>query len=209
MTATNPGFEERGDLASDFEAPWIEEDGRREFLFTFDQFDRMDEAGVFEGVPSRFELIEGKIIQMAPASADHAEVSVHVTVTIYNATRALAGLKVLGGATLHIDDHNGPMPDLLVIRTGDPQKFAQAEQAVLAVEVSIATRRYDLGEKSRLYARAGVPEYWVVEPKARRVTVFRDPHPDGTWASTTIIDGDAQVSPLFAPEIHIPLTDLF
>jgi Uma2 family endonuclease len=212
MTATNPGFEERGDFAWDFDAPWVDELGRRDFLFDFDQFERMEEAGVFEGVAGRFELIEGKIIQMAPASADHGEVSVNVGVAIKNAAQAVLavqGLKVLAGSTLRIDPHNAPLPDVLVINAGASEKFAQAEQAVLAVEVSIATRRYDLNEKSRLYALAGVPEYWVVEPKARRVTVFRAPRPDGTWTSTEAFDGDASVSPLFAPDFHIPLSDLF
>jgi|GEM_PF-632821 len=210
MTATNPGFEERGDFVWDFDAPWIDEQGRRDFLFDFEQFERMDEAGVFEGAAGRFELVEGKVIQMAPASTDHGEVSVNVSVAIKNAAQAvLAELKVLGGSTLHIDHHNAPLPDVLVIHAGASKKIAQAAQAVLVVEVSIATRRYDLTEKSHLYARAGVPEYWVVEPKARRVTVFRAPRPDGTWTSTEAFDGDAYVSPLFSPDFHIPLSELF
>jgi len=212
MTATNPGFEERGDFTWDFDAPWIDEQGRRDFLFDFDQFERMDEAGVFDGLPGRFELVEGKIIQMAPASTDHGEVSVNVGAAIKNAAHsvlAVQELKVLAGSTLHIDHHNAPLPDVLVIQADASRKFAQAAQAVLVVEVSIATRRYDLTEKSRLYAMAGVPEYWVVEPKARRVTVFLAPRADGTWTSTEVLDGDAHVAPLFAPQISIPLSALF
>jgi Uma2 family endonuclease len=212
MTATNPGFEERGDFAWDFDAPWIDEQGRRDFLFDFDQFERMDEAGVFEGVAGRFELVEGKIIQMAPASADHGEVSINVGVAIKNAAQAvltIQDLKVLAGSTLHIDHHNAPLPDVLVIQAGASKKFVQAAQAVLVVEISIATRRYDLTEKSRLYALADVPEYWVVESKARRVTVFRAPRSDGTWTSTEVLDDDAYVSPLFSPDFRIPLSELF
>jgi len=55
-----------------------------------------------------------------------------------------------------------------------------------------------------------VPDYWVVEPESRALSIFRDPRPDGTWASTTVLDGDgAAVSPLFAPQISIPLSELF
>ncbi len=212
MTATNPGFEERSDFAWDFDAPWIDEQGRRDFLFDFDQFERMDEAGVFEGVAGRFELIEGKIIQMAPASTDHGEVSANVGVALKNAMHAASGgreLRVLAGSTLHIDQRNAPLPDVLVIHADASEKFARAAQAVLVVEVSIATRRYDLTEKSRLYALAGVPEYWVVEPATRKLTVHREPRPDGTWASVTVLEGDAYVSPLFSSQIHIPLSELF
>lgn len=198
MTATNSGFEERGDS---------------EFLFDFDQFERMDEAGIFSGVQGHVELIEGKIVHMAPASTDHGGANTDVVVAIETALRALAprpALRVITNATLQIGRRSAPQPDVFVMRTGDTRKYAQAEQAVLVVEVSISTRGNDLTVKSRLYARAGVPEYWVVEPESRKVSVLREPRSDGTWASTTVLEGDgATASPLFAPQISIPLTELF
>lgn len=197
MTATNAGFEERGDS---------------EFLFDFDQFELMDQAGVFSGVQGRVELIEGKIIQMAPASTDHGEVSGGVFYALKSASIA-AGIdkfhRFIVHATLKIGKRSAPEPDVLVIRAGEGEKYAQAEQAVLVVEVSISTRENDLTVKSRLYAKAGVPEYWVVEPESRKLSVFREPQSDGTWASVTVLDGDAYVSPLFSSEIHIPLSELF
>ena len=197
MTATNAGFEERGDS---------------EFLFDFDQFELMDQAGVFNGVERRVELIEGKIIQMAPGSVDHGAANADVTFAIESALRALSprpALRVLINATLQIGRRSAPLPDLFVVRAGEDGKYAQADQAVLVVEVSISTLKNDLTVKSRLYARGGIPEYWVVEPKTRKVTVHREPRADGTWASVTVLDGDAYVSPLFSSEIHIPLSELF
>jgi Uma2 family endonuclease len=197
MTATNAGFEERGDS---------------EFLFDFDQFELMDKAGVFDGVERRVELIEGKIIQMAPGSVDHGAANADVTFAIESALRALSprpALRVLINATLRIGRRSAPLPDLFVVRAGEDGKYAQADQAVLVVEVSISTLKTDLTVKSRLYARGGIPEYWVVEPKTRKVTVHREPQSDGTWASVTVLEGDAYVSPLFSSEIHIPLSELF
>jgi Uma2 family endonuclease len=193
----NAGFEERGDS---------------EFLFDFEQFELMEEAGVFSGVQGHVELIEGKIIQMAPASTDHGEVSGDVFYALKSASIA-AGIdkfhRFIVHATLKIGEHSAPEPDVLITRAGEHEKYAQAEQAVLVVEVSISTRENDLTVKSRLYAKARVPEYWVVEPEGRKLSVFRDPQPDGTWASVTVLEGDAYVSPLFSSEIHIPLSELF
>ena len=197
MTATDAGFWERGDS---------------EFLFDFDQFERMDQAGLFSDIQGHVELIEGKIIQLAPTSADHGGANADVVFAIMTAVRALSPqpeFKVLTDATLQIGAHNAPQPDVVVVRPGKAEKYAQAEQAVLVVEISISTRGNDLTVKSRLYAEAGVPEYWVVEPESRQVSVLREPRPDGTWASTTILEGDAYVSPLFASQIHIPLSELF
>ncbi len=197
MTATDAGFWERGDS---------------EFLFDFDQFERMDQTGLFSEIQGHVELIEGKIIQMAPTSADHAGANADVLFAIMTAMRALSPqpkFRVLTDATLQIGAHSAPQPDVLVVRTGGDEKYVQVEQAMLVVEVSISTRGTDLTVKSRLYAKAGVPEYWVVEPESRKLTVCRDPQPDGTWASVTVLDGDAYISPLFSSQIHIPLSELF
>lgn len=197
MTTMDAGFEERGDS---------------EFLFDFDQFELMDQAGVFNGVQGHVELIEGKIIQMAPASTDHGEVSGGVFYALKSASIA-AGVdklhRFIVHATLKIGEHSAPEPDVLVMRAGEHGKYAQAGQVALVVEVSISTRENDLAVKSRLYAKAGVPEYWVVEPESRKLSVFREPQPDGTWGSVTILEGDAYVSPLFSSDIHIPLSELF
>lgn len=198
MSQPDPGFAERGGS---------------EFLFDFDQFERMDQVGIFSGIEGHVELIEGKILQMAPASTDHGGASANIVFAVMSALRELSPqqpLRVLTHANLKIGDYSAPEPDICVMRAGETQKYAQAEQAVLVIEVSIATRGRDLNIKAPLYARAGVPELWLVEPGNRKVCVFRDPQPDGTWASTIVLEGDgATVSPLFAPQISIPLTALF
>jgi Uma2 family endonuclease len=150
---------------------------------------------------------------MAPASTDHGETSGDIFYALKSAAIA-AGVEKLHRfivhATLKIGKRSAPEPDVLVLRAGEGEKYAQAEQAVLVVEVSVSTRGNDLTVKSRLYARAGVPEYWVVEPESRKVSVLRDPQSDGTWASTIVLEGQgAAVSPLFAPQISILLTELF
>ena len=61
----------------------------------------------------------------------------------------------------------------------------------LVIEVlSGATRRRDLGDKRKLYMDAGVPEYWIVDPEAKRVLVVRAGESDNratgqlTWRAT-------------------------
>jgi Uma2 family endonuclease len=198
MTATDAGFEERGDT---------------EFLFDFDQFELMDKIGVFSGVEGHVELIEGRVLQMAPTSADHAGVSNDIAVSLTNKLTALGlyrtAFGVLNHPTLKIGDQSAPEPDVLVVRPLEGRKYPAPGDVALAIEVSISTRENDLTVKSRLYAQASVPEYWVVEPESRKVTVHREPHPDGTWTLVTVLDGDAYVSPLFSSQIHIPLSELF
>jgi Uma2 family endonuclease len=199
MTTTGVGFEERNG---------------GEFLFDFEDFERMDEAGVFRRVDGRVELIEGKIQTMAPISGEHGESSVVVIVALTNALIAAGvkrqDLRVVTHASLKIGNRSAPEPDVFVVGPRGERKYYEETDAVLVVEVSISTRENDLTTKSRIYSRAGIVEFWMVEPEQRRLRVFRGPCPDGTWDSTTLLEGDgATVSPLFAPQISIPLTELF
>jgi len=79
------------------------------------------------------------------------------------------------------------------------------------VEVlSASTRRRDLIEKRRAYERAGVAEYWTVDPAVDAVQVFR-PDADGRYARVaelTAETGDTLASPL-VPDWRLALADLF
>ena len=79
---------------------------------------------------------------------------------------------------------------------------------MLVVEVSISTRAKDLRIKSPLYARAGISEFWIVEPEARLIRVFRDPHPDGAWGHEEVVT-EGFVTPLFSDQVRVDLAELF
>jgi Uma2 family endonuclease len=191
----------------------VQDLGGDEFLFDFDQFEQMDQLGIFSEVQGHVELIEGKILQMAPTSADHGGVSNDVAVSLTNRLAAhglyRTAFRVLTHVTLKIGEQSAPEPDVLVARPFEGRQYCEPADVVLAVEVSISTCDSDLTVKSRLYARASLLEYWVIEPEGRKVTVHREPQSDGTWASVTVLEGDAYVSPLFSSQIHIPLSELF
>ena len=72
-----------------------------------------------------------------------------------------------------------PEPDLSVVE-GHPGDWLQAHPttAALVVEVAVSSAELDEG-KASIYAEAGIPEYWIVRPDLRTVTVYREPTPDG------------------------------
>jgi hypothetical protein len=49
---------------------------------------------------------------------------------------------------------------------------------MLAIEVAVAHRQYNLGDKADVYAAARIADYWVVDLIGRVVVVLRDPRPD-------------------------------
>lgn len=181
------------------------------FRFTFDQFEQMFDDGMFQDVWNRVELLEGRIVEMAPGSDDHGKTSAELIYLIAAGLRA-AGLNgefgVRTDGTLRIGEYSAPEPDVFVVRNFSDRKYAEASDAVLVVEVSVSTRADDLKIKMPMYARAGVPEAWMVEPEARLVRVFRGPRPDGSWGDEAVVT-EGVVTPLFSDQVRVDLAELF
>ena len=58
------------------------------------------------------------------------------------------------------------------------QRHPRGDELILAVEISDTSRSFDLSRKAMLYAKSGVPEYWVLDLVRRLLVVHRQP--DGT-----------------------------
>jgi Uma2 family endonuclease len=97
---------------------------------------------------------------------------------------------------------NEPEPDLIVlskpsleIRDQNPQP----SEVRLLVEIADSTLRFDLTVKARLYARARIVEYWVVDIPGRRIIVHRDPR-DAQYQSVVAYSEQESVKPLASPD---------
>ncbi|MFI5309854.1 MAG: Uma2 family endonuclease [Gemmatimonadales bacterium] len=74
-------------------------------------------------------------------------------------------------------DDNVVVPDIAVYpftRKTPPKSWADAPRPILVAEIrSSITWRRDIGPKRRLYLSLGIPEYWIVDPDQRALTVVR------------------------------------
>ena len=139
----------------------------------------MGEIGLLDA-DRGYELIDGEIYRMAPQSYDHA-----------SRARRIAGLFreqirqtghdpndfVQEGYPILLSEHNEPEPDVALLR-GEPGRTPRPEDIRLLIEVSRTTYEKDRGEKWKMYAEAGIPEYWVIriDPGEPRVLeAFRQP----------------------------------
>jgi len=141
--------------------------------WTREEYERMATTGIF-GPEERLELIDGEILTVTPQGSAHAT-AVHL------AAKALAaafggGFYIRIHAPLALDDASEPEPDVAVV-SGSERDYSAAHptSALLVVEVSDATLQHDRKRKGSLYARAGIPEYWIVNVIERRLEVFRNP----------------------------------
>lgn len=127
----------------------------RDFLLLAD-------AGAFERY-ARAELIEGEIWVVNAIHRRHARLHAQFTVEIGAALKAAgSNLLLYTAPSTALSDDSLPEPDIAIGEASEATVFPGSAMR-LAIEISDSTLDVDLGRKLRLYARHGVPEYWVVD----------------------------------------------
>ena len=178
--------------------------------FTLEQYELMAEAGVFDGKHHRrVELVRGEIRQMAPIGIRHGAVVdrlARLSGELLPADRA--EIRIQGVLTAPALE-SAPEPDVLWLAPGDYfQRHPVPDDVLLLVEVAESSLAEDTGEKARLYAEAGIADYWVVNLLEDCVEVFRDPGPSG-YQSRQSRRGDEEIRPLAFAEVVITPSMLF
>ena len=178
-------------------------------LWTRQECGVLERTGVLD--PERYELIEGELILRMGKNQPH----MIVQALLYGWLHSIYGtLVALQDPTIDLNpaenSTNEPQPDVIVLdrsfRTisGRPTP----EHLMLVGDVSDSSLSFDLKVKARLYARAGIAEYWVVDLKGRRVIVHRRPEA-GRYLNVVAYSVDEMVETLGAPGVAIRVGDLF
>jgi Uma2 family endonuclease len=178
-------------------------DNRR---FTREEYERLIEQGYFHP-GERVELIDGILYEMSPQSADHGSGAY----SSHEALRSVfsTGYAVRSQLPLALGFDSEPEPDVAVV-LGNGRAFRKTHPttALLIVEVADSSLMKDRNLKASLYARAGIPEYWILNLVDWCLEVYREPK-QGVYTSRTILREEDSVSPLSKPEVSIPVADLF
>jgi Uma2 family endonuclease len=174
--------------------------------WTVQDYYRMSESGILD--PSeRTELLAGQITLMVAKGTPHV-LSLRLLSRLLDELLAAQPVFVSTQDPIHLDDFSEPEPDLALVQ-GTVLDYAEqhprADQVYLIVEVSDSTLKQDCEVKDKLYAQAGIADYWVLDLKNRQLHIFRNPTPTG-YTSQLILSEPNQVSPLAFPELTLPLT---
>jgi Uma2 family endonuclease len=175
----------------------------------------LESTGLWER--ERLELIDGELISRMGKKRPHVNAMIFVMKWLPD---VFGALYVTPEAPIDVSPEdnptNEPEPDLVVLKqpcsvyeSANPGPF----DVRLLVEISDTTLAFDLGTKARLYARAGIPEYWVVDVVGRRIVVYREPaHRDPRdWAFENVVsysEGES-IAPLAAPGRSFRVDDAF
>lgn len=174
-------------------------------LFTVDEYHRMGEAGILHE-DDRVELIEGEIVEMAPIGNRHFHSVMMFTHRLVGAVGERALVSVQN--PVRLSPRTEPQPDvvLLRLRRDYRERGALAEDVLLLVEVADTTLGYDRGVKLPLYARAGVPEVWIVDIAGEAIEVYRGPA-GAAYRETWRVGRGERLSPAAFPEAAIAVDE--
>jgi Uma2 family endonuclease len=140
----------------------------------------LNDSGAFSDY-AKSELIEGEIICTNAVYANHAKALFEIAFQLKLALiKADVNLTIFTPVSVDLGENSLPEPDIALCENHDVGPIP-VEKIKLLIEVSDTTLEIDQGRKMRLYAKAGVPEYWVIDLNDKRALLHMLPE-DGEYA---------------------------
>ena len=161
----------------------------------------------------RYELVEGELIRMAPAGAEHGRVAVRITAPLFMYVEAHDLGEVFAAETgfkLRSEPDTVRAPDVAFVRKARIKEGGMTEgywagAPDLAVEVlSPSDRRPAVEKKARHWLSAGARMVWVVSSRQRTITVYRSLTDIVVLTEKDTLDGGDVV-----PGFRIAVVDVF
>lgn len=177
-------------------------------LFTVDEYCRMSDFGILSP-EERTELIDGEVIAMAAQNPPHVTCTQLAYDYLSDLLKQKAFVRIQ--APIWLSNRSLPEPDIAIVRPPRERYYAshpRAEDIFWLMEVSDATLKYDLNKKSKLYAKANIQEYWVIDAVGKQIYVHRNPHRRAYRDKITMRESDTFVNLAF-PEVSIDLARFF
>jgi Uma2 family endonuclease len=159
--------------------------------FGLEEYHQMVAVGILDD--RRVELLNGEIVEMSPEGEPHAYYS--RTAAKYLEQRLGDAVEVLQSKPITIPRSSSePEPDIAIVQPRGREYLSHhpyPENIFWVIEYSNTSIKKDLEPKAKVYADAGILEYWVVNLKDKNLVVMRDPvegeyRSRQIWTSATI-----------------------
>lgn len=174
-------------------------------VFTYGDLARMPNDG------KRYELRAGELVVSPAPATKHQRVVARIGALLFRAEEAGFGQLFYAPTDVVFSRYTVTQPDLLFVGRERLQLITSASiqgAPDLTVEIlSPGSREDDLGWKKTLYAREGVPYYWVVDPDAKTVQPYTL-REGGYEVEPARYPGDTLACPLF-PGLTVAVAWLF
>jgi Uma2 family endonuclease len=177
--------------------------------WTREEYYRLAEEGYFRG--QRVLLLEGEIIQMPPMGQLHIVSLVKLTRWLHEVFDRNYVIRIQ--MPFNALESSDPEPDAVVMPGPLDRSSDHPGSAILVVEVSDSSLHLDR-YKAKVYAAAGVKDYWIIDVGHRRIEIYRNPQRDpaepygSRYDPPLIVKEGGQISPLKLPTAVVNAADL-
>jgi Uma2 family endonuclease len=152
--------------------------------FSVAELDAMFDANILSR-DEKIELVNGEILQMNAQMMPEGVIKCRLATKL--STILSPQLEVYIRLSVQLNDNTLVDPDISVTTKLKPERrYLRRDEILMVAEVSDTTLAYDLGEKARLYANAGIAEYWVVDIHGAQTWVHREPEAIGYGRVTQV-----------------------
>jgi len=158
------------------------------------------------------ELINGEFCQMPPATPEHQLLIDFLVGMINSFARSIQPMPGLAFTTigLALSDLYAPTPDIVYLR-GEKLNLIRRGMIEgapdLVVEALSSDRCRDLVMKREIYAEAGIPEYWILDPAHDTITVLR--LSGSQYVEEAVLGSDDTLTTTTIPGFELQLSRLF
>lgn len=176
--------------------------------FTVEEYLAMAEHGILKG-DARVELLAGEVVDMSPIGRRHNTCVNYLSNLL---VRTLGGRVIVQTrGTLQLSKGFAPEPDLVLLRPRDDYYAADGpsvDDIFLIIEVADTSLHHDRTIKLRLYAEAGIAEYWIVDLNDRRIETYAAPDAAGTYARQRLVEPGQPLAPRAFPDLTLDTATL-
>ena len=170
----------------------------RENCFTVDEYHQLVERG-FLSEDSPVELIEGEVVKMSPIGSRHAGIVNRSSAYLHRVLRDIVVVSVQN--PIRLNDFSEPQPDIALLR---PRKdfystsHPKPTDVLVVIEVADESLGFDRTVKLPLYARARIPQVWLIDLQNDAIEIHSKPRSDGYQKNVRLKRGDSIAIPELA-----------
>ena len=176
---------------------------RPDLRLTYEDYAELPDDG------RRHELVDGELFEMSAPSVRHQDIVGKIYRRLADhLDRHDDGRVFLSPCDVLLSDFDVVQPDVIFVARADAGIVTEPNlkgTPTLLIEV-LSDARHDRVRKRDLYARFGVGEYWIVDPHADRVEVYR--LAGTTYEKPVIMEPGEKLSTAVIPELSLDVADI-
>ncbi len=177
----------------------------RDTRWTYDDLRALPDDG------KRYEIIEGVLYEVTGPGGKHVAALIKLNTLLLPYVEAVGGMLVNPVVDVFFSGADPVQPDMVILLPDGPAWIStrgiEGPPDLIVEVLSPSNRGHDILTKRALYGRAGVREYWLVDPEARTIDVLA--LSSDALHSRGITAGDDRVTSALLPDLSFPASAVF